>query len=194
MTAIMPKLDYDNGLPWESHPNDYPSIKTKLSKPSQVASLIRQQIKRGMPDAPQGCSVVSAGVYTRAESNGRDNYLEYTKTRGQLSGTAYIRLDVHDKLDRGQTLKLFRMVCRVLHINNIRHSWSQNIGESIKVWTSYENTKHDSWMTGSNGMFVHRNVQFDSKTQEYVEDENGNQVYVEGERQLKPLFAYSEDL
>jgi len=194
MTAISPKLDYDNGLAWESHPNDYPSIKTKLSKPSQVASLIKQQIKRGMPDAPQGCSVVSAGAYTRAESKGRDNYLEYTKTRGQLSGTAYIRLDVHDKLDRGQTLKLFRMVCRVLHINNIRHSWSQNIGESIKVWTSYENTKHDSWMTGSNGMFVHRNVQFDSKTQKYVEDENGNQVYVEGERQLKPLFAYSEDL
>ena len=193
MTAIAPTINKKIHS-WDSHPNDYPSIKTKLSRPSQVASLIRQQIKRCMPDAPQGCSVISAGVYTRADSDGRDNYIEYTKTRGELSNTGLIRLDVHSKLNREQTYKLFRMVCRVLHINNIRHSWSQCIGESITVWTDYENTKHDDWMTGNNGMFVHHNLQFDSKTQTYVEDENGSHVYVKGERQLKPLFAYSEDL
>ena len=193
MTAISPSIN-KNMASWDSHPNDYPRIKTKLSFESQVASLIRQQIKRGMPDAPQGCSVIKAGDYTIAESNGRDNYIEYTKERGELSKTGLIRLDVHDKLDREQTYKLFRMVCRVLHINNIRHSWSQSISESITVWTGYSDCNKPDWMTGDTQSIVYYNYQFDAKAGEYLKDSDGELIPVEGERQLKPLFAYSEDL
>ena len=192
MTAISPRIDGDR--PWDSHPDDFPKVKTNVSKPSQVASLIRQQIKRGMPDAPQGCSVISAGLYTRAESKGRDNYIEYTKERGEIGSHGLIRLDVHDKLSYDDRKKLFRMVCRVLHINNVRHSWSQSIHESISVWTGHKDSMYYDWMTGGSGGMCYRNYVYDRKAKAYAKDENGDFIQRKDERSIKPLFAYSEDL
>ena len=194
MTAIHPSMSI-NHRDWDSHPDDFPKIKTNLSYPSQVASLIRQQIKRGMPDAPQGCSVISAGIYTRAESGGRDNYIEFTKERGQLSDNGLIRLDVHSQLSRTDRQKLFRMVCRVLHINNVMHSWSQCTSESISLYMNYQFCSDENgFMTGNGGEVNYRNLVFNKKTGEYVKNVEGDHVYRAGERKIKPLFAYTEDL
>ena len=188
MSAIHPR-DRDG------NPDDFPKIKTSISYEAQICSLIRQQIRRSMPDSPaQGCSYISAGDFTRAESGDRDNYIEYKKSRGDLSNHGLIRLDVNSKLDYDDRLKLFRLVCRCLHINNVRHSWGQSVYDSISVWTdgdywSRKNLDNNHWLVGDDGGVCYHNIQWDKKAKDWVRDADGETVYRKGERQIKPLFA-----